>query len=557
MGRTLFLYLFKDLVRYFFLAAVALAAIMSFGGLLRPLTKQGLDVSQVGWMLTYLMPAMATYSLPIAALFATTMVYGRLSADNELTAARASGISYFAVASPALLLGLMVAFISLLFLCFIVPFFTLQVERVLYSNIAQLVANKIDRNHEVTFENVTIYADDARVLPSPEDDRNLQIVELTGPTVVTIESTPGDLFLRKPKDFMTARLATAFIRENPGGQATLEVQLRDGTSFPRDLAGGSQVSIGVTSFGPVPIPSAIRENTKFMDINQLKNVLANPLLSREISEIRQEGVRQAQTNAYVSSILARLNGGNRSYTFDTGSERTTIRAGDEPAEVRGKYLVVPFPEDAARRPIGFVELAGGPRVGAADVPLQQATAGEIRISVRPSASGDAFDVNLELRDAVLMSGTPEPGIAPVERSMLPRAFRVPMPPAVAAINTPAKSTELADHFSRRLARLMNDLRAEIHARLSFALSCIVLVMVGAALGVLFRSGNFLSAFAVSVIPAVLCVALIVTGQHAAENVAKDITKAPDALRLGLTLIYSGNVAIFVLALVLTLRLQRK
>src|SRR5437868_4871505 len=120
MSRTLFWYIFKDLLRVFFLTSGALAGIMSFGGLLRPLTEHGLDIGQVVRMLSYFMPAMTTYSLPIAALFATTMVYGRLSADNEVTACRAAGISHLAMALPALVLGLLVALFSLLLLCFIV-----------------------------------------------------------------------------------------------------------------------------------------------------------------------------------------------------------------------------------------------------------------------------------------------------------------------------------------------------------------------------------------------------------------------------------------------------
>ena len=39
MSRTLFWYFFKDLLRIFLLASGALAGIMSFGGLLRPLTE--------------------------------------------------------------------------------------------------------------------------------------------------------------------------------------------------------------------------------------------------------------------------------------------------------------------------------------------------------------------------------------------------------------------------------------------------------------------------------------------------------------------------------------
>src|SRR5881409_4030020 len=105
MSRTLFFYIFKDLFRIFLMTSGALAGIMSFGGLLRPLTEHGLDAGQAARMLSYFMPAMMTYSLPIAALFATTVVYGRLSADNELTACRAAGISYMTMALPAFWLG--------------------------------------------------------------------------------------------------------------------------------------------------------------------------------------------------------------------------------------------------------------------------------------------------------------------------------------------------------------------------------------------------------------------------------------------------------------------
>ena len=78
MGRTLFWYVFKDLVKIFMMASGALAGIMSFGGLLRPLTQQGLDAGQVSKMLGYFTFPMMAYSLPVAALFAATMVYGRL-----------------------------------------------------------------------------------------------------------------------------------------------------------------------------------------------------------------------------------------------------------------------------------------------------------------------------------------------------------------------------------------------------------------------------------------------------------------------------------------------
>src|SRR5438477_1177313 len=192
MSKTLFWYLLKDLLRIFLMTSATLAGIMSFGALLRPLTQHGLGLGQVGQILTYFSPAMTTYSLPIAALFATTIVYGRLSADNELTACRACGISSIMMTAPAFLLGLIVALISLAFLSFIVPVFTLKVEKVIYSNIAQLVANKITRTHEISYGRTSIFAQAAEVRP-PRDD--MQVVDLFSPiifTYVTEEAPPPD-----------------------------------------------------------------------------------------------------------------------------------------------------------------------------------------------------------------------------------------------------------------------------------------------------------------------------------------------------------------------------
>src|ERR1700753_1295531 len=111
MSRTLFAYIFKDLLKIFVMASGALAGIMSFGGLLRPLTREGLDAGQVARTLTFFGPAMTPHSSPVAALFATAVVYGRLAADNELTACKAGGISLLSltVSGPALVLGLIVA----------------------------------------------------------------------------------------------------------------------------------------------------------------------------------------------------------------------------------------------------------------------------------------------------------------------------------------------------------------------------------------------------------------------------------------------------------------
>src|SRR6266446_4239290 len=54
-----------------------------------------------------LMPYVLSFSLPMAMLAAALLVFGRMSADNEITAIRASGVGLGRVASPVILLALL------------------------------------------------------------------------------------------------------------------------------------------------------------------------------------------------------------------------------------------------------------------------------------------------------------------------------------------------------------------------------------------------------------------------------------------------------------------
>jgi hypothetical protein len=104
----------------------------------------------------------------------------------------------------------------------------------------------------------------------------------------------------------------------------------------------------------------------------------------------------------------------------------------------------------------------------------------------------------------------------------------------------------------------NAARSELHSRASFAMSCLTLVIVGCALGVMFRSGNFLNAFAASFVPALLCITLIICGQQTATHVPWVVGPAfKDPLPMGLVFIWGGNAAVLASAIFLTYRLQRR
>jgi lipopolysaccharide export LptBFGC system permease protein LptF len=80
-------YVFREMGKTLLLAIVGLTVTFSLGGGLLNMIRLGeATPSQFTRLLALLIPLAAAMTLPVAALFAATAAYGRLSADNEFVA---------------------------------------------------------------------------------------------------------------------------------------------------------------------------------------------------------------------------------------------------------------------------------------------------------------------------------------------------------------------------------------------------------------------------------------------------------------------------------------
>ena len=116
--KTLHIYLTRQILGSLVLTVLVFTFVLLIGNILKDIlsflmsgqVSFGSIVTAVG----LLVPFALVFALPMGMLTATLLVFGRFSADQELTAVRASGISLVSLISPILLLSLVLCGVSAL-----------------------------------------------------------------------------------------------------------------------------------------------------------------------------------------------------------------------------------------------------------------------------------------------------------------------------------------------------------------------------------------------------------------------------------------------------------
>jgi lipopolysaccharide export system permease protein len=103
--KTLNWYIARDLLINTSIAVAILTFVMVSGNLFRAfeLVSKGVSPLVFGKFMLLIIPEMLRYTIPLSLLVGTVLLFSRLSADNEITAMKASGISLWQTISPALL----------------------------------------------------------------------------------------------------------------------------------------------------------------------------------------------------------------------------------------------------------------------------------------------------------------------------------------------------------------------------------------------------------------------------------------------------------------------
>lgn len=116
MKRILNLYIIREITSLFILSIAVFTLILLLGRLIKLtdlVISRGVPLSDISWMIIYLMPSFLVFTIPMAFLLAVLLAFGRFSADNEITVLKAGGISLVQLIPPVLLCGLIATLLTL------------------------------------------------------------------------------------------------------------------------------------------------------------------------------------------------------------------------------------------------------------------------------------------------------------------------------------------------------------------------------------------------------------------------------------------------------------
>ncbi len=116
MKRILSYYIIREIASLFLLGITVFTLILLMGRLIKlteMVVSRGVPFTDVARMIMYLMPSFLVFTIPMAFLLAVLLAFGRLSADNEITIIKASGVSLIQIMPPVLFCALVAAVMAL------------------------------------------------------------------------------------------------------------------------------------------------------------------------------------------------------------------------------------------------------------------------------------------------------------------------------------------------------------------------------------------------------------------------------------------------------------
>jgi lipopolysaccharide export LptBFGC system permease protein LptF len=550
-------------MKVFIPSAAALTLMLSLGSVLRPIQEYGAGPQQVLHLMGYFLPITLTFVLPMAALFAATLVYGRFASDNELDACKAGGISLLTLVYPGLALAIIVAIANLILSFHVMPVFVHRAEKSLKADAKQILFRNIQRSGYYKL---------------PPDERYKIYADLADPR----NNTLSGVVVTEVKDYEIEKIITAERAElnfDPHERFN-EVRITAYNTYqmgPEDEAPFSAEWVPLT----VPFPSLLGDDIKFKKIDEIKKIRLDLMRFDPIAKLARDTYAQLTTELLAEDIEKKLAAVPATPYGENAEEKLKLKksalSGVAPAKTdvknnfyklhSGEKLVEFTAGQCSVRGEEQVQLSGEVVVIEYDafsrkyLRTLQCTRASLHIE------GDKFapTLTMDLYSPRWQQADGSEGLAQrviIRGLILPKAVTdkfvatdVLETVSAASINSALQKKPsdrlktLQSKLQKKIQSTLADIRAELHSRLVFGIGCVTIIMIGIGLGIILKGGHLLSAFGASSVPAAALIVCIMMG--------KNITKNPyTQVSSGIVLMWAALVLLSILAVMMYRKLLK-
>ncbi|MGB0714567.1 MAG: LptF/LptG family permease [Phycisphaerae bacterium] len=498
---TLQKYIFREMGKSFALTAVSLTGVLGLGGGVLQMVDLGeVTPGQMLKLLLLMMPIATALTLPMAALFSAASIYGRLSADNEFVACRSSGINLFVLFVPAVVLSLVSAVITFALSNFVIPGMVRNIENFLADDIVGLVKQRLNRPQGITLGGrYRIYAEDLAVEDTGDDE-----IVLRG--VAFVEVNDGEW----------ARYGTAnevrlvFERsENPGPGSGLSLR-------------GSMIGLSVfdrkekqfyeeqlLEVSKDELPQQISLELKFLTLTELLYFYQRPEEWREVQD-QMDRLRLAVGQELIYDH----------YWADWDADGEIIATDQYSTVTLNAKQAALLPRGGG---IEFYDVTVTEQRGT-DVVSGEAARGAIATTKGTDAANTGVEIEVyDVRLTVDQQATErvKESFGPVAADPVVISKILDMTgDELLSYGAASENPRIRDrHEEAAGAKGMTSRRimATLNERSAFGISVVVLVLLGAALGIVFRGAHVMIAFGISFIPSMLILVCIIMGKQMMAN----------------------------------------
>ncbi|MFQ5592265.1 MAG: LptF/LptG family permease [Phycisphaerae bacterium] len=523
-------YIFREMGKVFLLTAVTMTGVIGLGGGLLKMIKLGeMSPGQLFRLMALVLPVAAALTLPIAALFSAAATYGRLSADNELTACRSGGINIHLLFIPTLVISLLSAAVTFGFINFLIPGMVRNLNEFIATDVGAMIQRRLNRPRGITLGGrFRIHADSSAIDASDASRAVLRKVAFV--------EVDQDEWVR----FGTAReVDLKFEREDK--RLRVAGRMRDLSFYDRKAARFFDVE--EQDIPTNELPAVVPQEIKFLNLWEMLYHWRHPDAWRDVKD-ELARLRQAVARRFV---------------YDELLERWQLSGGLVLEDERGRWTITSSAPPMRIPRDGGVELATARIEEHAHGLVRTITAGRAVLELAAASASDYGDIRIEVYDANLQAEGASVyrakavlGPVAVPAELMRKVEQMPEELLMSGRFTEGESDAIAERRARTAAVRGETVRrivATLSERCAFSASVFVLVILGAALGIVFRGAHVVMAFGISFVPSLLVIVMIVMGKQMAHNAA---THVP-----GLLVMWAGIGAVTGLDAWTLLRLVRR